>query len=143
MKLTEARKAEVMETMQQYGMAYRKKDLKALSALFSPEITGFGSGPDEVIPDHEALIRQIKRDMSQATIHSVEFSDRKIFGDGRIAWATSNSTITFSTAGTRKQTMRGRSTMVLRSTGSRWLIEQLHFSMPFCEQAQGQSFPGA
>ena len=143
MKLTEAQNAGVIETMQQYGMAYQKKDLRALSALFSPEISGFGSGPDEVIPDHKALIRQIKRDMSQATILSVEFSDRKIFGDGRIAWATSKSTITFTIDGTKKQTMRGRSTMVLRNTGSRWLIEQLHFSMPYGEQSQGQSFPGA
>jgi hypothetical protein len=32
--------------------------------------------------------------------------------------------------------------MVLRNTGSRWLIEQLHFSLPYAEQAAGQSFPG-
>jgi ketosteroid isomerase-like protein len=143
MKLTESQEAEVIATIQKYGMAYQKKDIKTLSALFSPEISGFGSGPDEIISDHNGFIRQIKRDMSQATIISVEFSDRKIFGDGRIAWATSKSTITFSIDGTKKQTIRGRSTMVLRNTGSRWLIEQLHFSMPYSEQSVGQSFPGS
>ena len=117
MKLTGSQEAEVRETMQQYAMAYEKKDIKAFSALFSPEITGFGSGPDEVITDHKALIRQITRDMSQATILSVEFSDRNIFGDGRVAWATSKSTIAFTVDGTKKQVLQGRSTMVLRNTG--------------------------
>ncbi|MFA5267697.1 MAG: nuclear transport factor 2 family protein [Methanoregula sp.] len=142
MKLTATQEAEVIETMQKYSTAYQKKDLKALSAVFSREITGFGSGPDEVIADHTSFLRQIKRDISQATILSVEFPDRKIFGDGRVAWATSKSTITFTVDGTTKQILSGRSTMVLRNTGSRWLIEQLHFSMPYSEQSAGQSFPG-
>ncbi|MDD1686378.1 nuclear transport factor 2 family protein [Methanoregula sp.] len=143
MTLTETQNAEVIETMAAYGTAYRKKDKKTLSALFSPDISGFGSGPDEVIADHKDFIRQIKRDMSQATILLVEFSDRKISGEGRIAWATSTCTITFTVEGTKKQILRGRSTMVLRNTGSRWVIEQFHFSMPYGGQAEGQSFPGA
>lgn len=143
MKLTLAQEAEVIEAMQQYATAYRKKDIKAFSALFSSDITGFGSGPDEVIANHTDFIQHIKRDMSQANILSVEFTDRKIFGDGRIAWATSKSAIAFTIDGTKKQTLYGRSTMVLRNTGSRWLIEQLHFSLPYGEQAAGQSFPGA
>ncbi len=143
MELTAAREAEVRETMEAYATAYRKKDVKTLSAIFAPGISGFGSGPDEVISNHNDFIRQIKRDMNQATVLSVEFSDRKISGDGRVAWATSKSTITFTVDGTKKQTMQGRSTMVLRNTGSRWLIEQLHFSMPYGGQSEGQSFPGA
>jgi len=143
MKLTPLQEAEVIEAMQQYATAYRKKDIKAFSALFSPDITGFGSGPDEIISNHTGFIQHIKRDMSQATVLSVEFTDRKIFGDGRIAWATSKSAITFTIDGTTKQTLYGRSTMVLRNTGSRWLIEQLHFSLPYSGQAEGQSFPGA
>jgi ketosteroid isomerase-like protein len=142
MKLTAPQEAEVIETMQKYGTAYQKKDLKALSALFSREITGFGSGPDEVIVDHPSFIRQMKRDISQATILSVEFPDRNISGDGRVAWVTSMCTFTFTTDGSTKQAICGRSTMVLRNTGSRWLIEQIHFSMPSREQSAGQSYPG-
>jgi len=142
MNLTEAQKAEVIETINNYGTAYQKKDQKALLALFSPGISGFGSGPDEVILDRQDFIRQIKRDLSQATIVSFEFADTKIFGDGRIAWVTSRSTIIFTIEGTKKQTMNGRTTMVLRNTGSRWVIEQVHFSMPYSEQSPGQSFPG-
>lgn len=143
MSLTKAQEAEVIETMQSYVTAYQKKDIRTLSAIFSPAITGFGSGPDEVITDHDTFIRQMKRDISQGTILSVVFTDRQIFGDGRVAWATSKSTMTFTLDGTTKQTLCGRSTMVLRNTGSRWVIEQLHFSLPFGGQETGQSFPGA
>lgn len=143
MKLTPAQEAEVIATMEAYATAYRKKDVMALSAIFSPEITGFGSGPDEIIGNHHDFVRQIRRDVSQATVLSVVFSDRKIFGDGRVAWATSKSAITFTIDGTKKETLHGRSTMVLRNTGCRWVIAQLHFSLPFGGQARGQSFPGA
>lgn len=143
MTLSESQRAEVIGTMQQYATAYQKKDIQALSTIFSHDITGFGSGPDEVIANHTDFIQHMKRDVSQATIISVTFTEQKIFGDGRVAWATSKSAIAFTIDGTKKQTLNGRSTMVLRNTGSRWVIEQLHFSLPCGEQAEGQSFPGA
>ena len=143
MNLTEAQKAEVIETINSYSTAYQKKDQKALLVLFSPEISGFGSGPDEVVLDHKDVTRQLKRDLSQATSVSVEFPGLKIFGEGRIAWVTSSCDIAFTVEGRKKQTLSGRTTMVLRNTGSRWVIEQTHFSMPYIEQSPGQSFPGA
>lgn len=143
MALTKSQEAEVIATMEQYATAYRKKDIQAFSTIFAPEISGFGSGADEVIRDHAGLLHQIRRDMMQADVHSVEFSDRQIFGDGRVAWVTSKSTMTFSIGGSAKQALFGRSTMVLKNTGSRWVIVQLHFSLPFGGQSTGQSFPGA
>ncbi len=143
MKLNEAQKAEIQETMHNYGAAYQNKDIKALLSIFSPEISGFGSGPDEVIMDREDFNRQIERDMSQATIISVEFTDTKIYGEDSIAWVTSGNTMVFSADGTTHQKIIGRSTMVLRNTGNGWIIEQLHFSVPYTEQSPGQSFPGA
>lgn len=143
MTLTDVQAAEVIETIQQYATAYRKKDIRALSALFAPDISGFGSGPDEVISNHDDFIRHIRRDMSQATLLSIEYPDRQIFGDGRVAWVTSGNTMTYTVDGKTRETLRGRVTMVLRNTGSRWVIEQLHFSMPYGEQSTGQSFPGA
>lgn len=143
MTITKEQAAEIIATMEQYATAYRKKDIRTLSAIFSPEISGFGSGADEIIRNHADFIRQIRRDIGQADILAVEFSDRQIFGDGRVAWATSKSTLTFTTDGSAKQILRGRSTMVLRNTGNHWVIEQLHFSLPFGGQSAGQSFPGA
>jgi len=143
MVLTEAQEIEILKTMHSYGSAYQNKDIKALLGIFSPMISGFGSGPDEIILDRQTFEKQIRRDLSQATIVSFEFSGTKIFGEGRIAWVTSKSTIVFSVNGAKKQAMKGRTTMVLRNTGSRWVIEQVHFSMPYGGQSEGQSFPGA
>lgn len=143
MKLAPNQEEEVKETIQAYARAYQNKDIAAFSTLFSPDITGFGSGPDEIIRDHQDLIRQITRDISQATVLSVVFSEQKIFGEGTVAWASSETTMTFTIDGTTRQTLEGRSTMVLRKTPERWIIEQLHFSLPYGEQNPGQSFPGA
>jgi len=143
MKLTEEQKAEIEETLHNYSMAYQKKDMKALLALCSPEISGFGSGPDEVVLGRKDFTRQMKRDSSQATSVSIEFPCLKIFNEGQVAWVTSGCDFTFTVEGKKKQTMSGRMTMVLRNTGNRWVIEQIHFSMPYIEQSPGQSFPGA
>jgi ketosteroid isomerase-like protein len=143
MSLTESQKTEVQETMQQYATAYQKKDFLGLLKVFSPDICGYGSGPDEVILNHQGFVSQIRRDMRQATVNAVRFSDTKISGDGRVAWVMTRSSITFTVTGSKPQILQGRSTMVLRNTGSRWLIEQIHFSMPYSGQVQGQSFPGA
>lgn len=141
MILSPDQEAEVITAMEKYATAYQNKDIDTLSALFSSDITGFGSGPDEIIRDHEEFIRQINRDMKQATILSVTFTDRRIFGEGIIAWATSQTAIIYTIDGITKQTLQGRSTMVLRKMGNGYIIEQLHFSLPCGEQSVGQSFP--
>lgn len=143
MSLSQEQVAGVMATMDTYASAYKKGDIRAMAAVFSPDICGFGSGPDEIIRDHAGFIRQIRRDMGQAKVNDVEFSQTKIHGDGRVAWVMTNCTMTYTVFGSEKQTLQGRSTMVLRNTGSHWLIEQIHFSMPYGGQSTGQSFPGA
>lgn len=143
MSLTEAQKSEVRATMDAYGTAYRTKDFRGMMAIFDPEICGYGSGPDEVIHDHRDFSRQIRRDMGQAMVLAVDFSDTTIHGDGRVAWVMTRTAITFTTGGSPVQTLNGRSTMVMKNTGRRWLIQQIHFSLPYGGQAEGQSFPGA
>jgi ketosteroid isomerase-like protein len=143
MTLTDAQKADVRAVMEEYAGAYRTKDIRGMMEIFSSDICGFGSGPDEVIGDHRGFVRQIRRDMDQATILAVRFSDTQINGDGRVAWVRTRSSITFRAGGSPVQTLHGRSTMVMRHTGRRWLIGQIHFSLPFTGQSEGQSFPGA
>lgn len=143
MTFTDAQKAEIKATMEAYATAYKNKDILGLLAVFSPDICGFGSGPDEVVAGRDSFVRQVQRDMSQATINSVVFTDTQIFGDGRVAWLMTKSAISFTLAGEMMQTLAGRSTMVMRNTGSRWQIEQIHFSLPCGGQQAGQSFPGA
>lgn len=142
MVLTELQKAEVEETLRNYGTACRKKDIRAILSLASPEISGFGSGPDEVVPDRRVFRGQIQRDLSQVTSVSLEYTGMKIFGEGRIAWVTTGCKYNFTVKPGLTQAMTGRMTIVLRNNGKRWMIEQMHFSMPYGEQVAGQSFPG-
>ncbi|MDD1693853.1 MAG: nuclear transport factor 2 family protein [Methanoregula sp.] len=142
MTLTEGQMTEVRETLGRYCAAYQRKDQKALLALFSPEISGYGAGPDEHFRDRKEYAPLVKRDLIQATSISIEFPDLNISGDGRIAWVTSGCNCTFVARGKDRQTMRVRTTMVLRNTGNRWLITQIHLSAPNTGQAPGQSFSG-
>ena len=142
MTLTEEQKAEVRETLGRYCAAYQRKDPKALMALFSPDIRGYGAGPDEIFKDRNEYAPLVKRDLIQATSIFLEFPDLDISGDGRIAWVTGGCNCTFVAGGNEKQTMRVRTTLVMRNTGNRWLIEQIHLSVPNTGQAPGQSFSG-
>ena len=142
MTLTDEQMAEVKETLGRYCAAYQRKDPKALLALFSPDINGFGAGPDEIFKNRKEYAPLLKRDLIQATSISLEFKDLNIVGNGRIAWVMSGCNCTFVAEGKDKQMMRVRMTLGLRNTGSRWLIEQLHLSVPNTGQAPGQSFSG-
>jgi uncharacterized protein (TIGR02246 family) len=143
MSLTESQKAEVLAVMDTYSTAFQENDFEGIMAIFSPEVRGFGSGADEDFIGHEALAKQFKRDMSQAAVNAVEFTETQIDGEGPVAWVMTLNAETFTVPGSETQTINGRSTMVLRNTGDRWLIEQIHFSVPSAEQSEGQSFPGA
>ena len=142
MTLTEEQKAEVRETLGRYCAAYRSKDLKALLALLSPDISGYGAGPDEIFRNRNEYAPLLRRDLLQAQSIVLEFLDMHIAGDGRIAWVMSGCTCTFVAEGHDRQTMRVRMTLGLKNTGSRWLIGQLHISVPNTGQAPGQSFSG-
>lgn len=129
--------------MEVYATAFQENDFEGIMAIFSPAVRGFGSGADEDFIGREALARQFKRDMSQAAVDSVEFTETQIDGEGPVAWVMTMNSVSFTVPGSERQTIDGRSTMVLKNTGGRWLIEQIHFSVPFAKQEEGQSFPGA
>lgn len=143
MSLPEEQKEEIRKVLEIYSTAYQTKNFDGIMSIFSPEIHGFGSGADETFIGSGSLGRQFKRDMSQADVDSVKFTETRINGEGPVAWVMTLSAITFTVPGSEKQTIRGRSTMVLRKISDRWLIEQIHFSVPYSEQSEGQSFPGA
>jgi ketosteroid isomerase-like protein len=111
-------------------------------ALFSPDISGYGAGPDEVFRNRQEYAPLVQRDLAQATSISLEFPDLKISGNGQTTWVTGGCSCTFAAGGAKKQVMKVRTTLVLGNTGNRWLIEQIHLSVPNAGQAPGQSFSG-
>ncbi len=141
MALTAVQKAGVRETIGRYCAAYRRKDLRALLALFSPDISGYGAGADEIFRSRKEYAPLVRRDLDQASSVSLEFPDLTIAGDNRTALVTGGCNCTF-VAGGNKQVMKVRMTMVLENTGSRWLFTQIHMSVPNAGQAPGQAFSG-
>jgi ketosteroid isomerase-like protein len=133
---------EIRAVFTQYAEGYLSKDIRRILDLCSPDITGFGSGPDEVVRGKTSLKETLRRDLSQADQISVAFPGMEIHGLGAVVLVMSGCSFTFVSCGVRKN-MSGRFTAVVRNTGSRWLIEQIHFSMPFGGQKAGQSYPGA
>jgi len=132
---------EIRAVFAQYADGCRCKDIRKILDLCSSEITGFGSGPDEVVRGKTLLKEILRRDLSQADQISVAFPGMEMHGLGAVALVTSGCSFTFVSCGV-KQNVSGRFTAVMRNTG-RWLIEQIHFSMPFGAQKAGQSYPGA
>jgi len=142
MALTAVQKAEVRETIGRYCAAYQRKDQKALLALFSPDINGYGAGADEIFRNRKEYAPLVQRDLIQASTISLEFPDLNIAGNGPTARVMGTCICTFGTGGNKKQVMKVRMTLVLEHTGSRWLIGQIHMSVPNTGQAPGQSFSG-
>lgn len=141
MTLGSARKEEILATLDKYVEWYSNKDLEGLLSSCSRSISGFGSGPDEVVAGRSSLAAQLKRDFSQADSIRIAFDSIRVDGAMPVAWVTANCSFDAESGG-EPVCMKGRITLVLRNTGSRWLFEQIHFSMPNQSQAEGQSYGG-
>ena len=140
MMTSQQTRLQVMDVLDRMAAYYSRKDLENLLTLIAPEISGFGSGPDEVIQNKDEYRRHVERDFSQAEMLTMALSDIAIFAEGTIAWVCCNCTITLDEPeGTR--VFKGRMTAVLRGTGYTWIFTQIHFSLPAMDQAPGRSFP--
>lgn len=141
MALDEQQTEEVLEMLERYARHYSDNNAKKIFSLASKGISGFGSGADEVIEDYSGFKESIVRDLAQSEKVDVTFYVFKVDGQMPFAWVTSFCVFDAVVNG-EALSMEGRMTALLRNTGSRWLFEQLHFSMPFGGQETGESFPG-
>jgi ketosteroid isomerase-like protein len=142
MALSPEMESEVRKMVDLYAQYYHEKSLDKLLSIVSKEISGFGSGPDEIVLNAARFREQVGRDMGQAGPLKVTFEILKVDGVMPCAWVTALCNFSAVVDG-KALSMSGRMTVVLRNTGSRWLFEQVHFSMPFAPQLPGQSFPGS
>ncbi|MCX6689011.1 MAG: nuclear transport factor 2 family protein [Methanoregula sp.] len=139
MALSQTQKQEIANVLFKYAEGYKKKDVRAILELCSQNITGFGSGIDEVYEGRQQVHEALTRDLKQADEIALKFSGMKCYGDPVVAWLSTGCTFE-GVMGKERLMMNGRMTAVLKNTGSRWLIEQIHFSMPFAGQEPGQSY---
>ena len=141
MALTPAQKNDVLAALDQYALAYQKKDREKILSLASRGISGFGSGPDEIVTDSARLREQVSRDLMQADAITITFSPIRIAGQMPFAWITALCCFQVTVSGEPVR-LDGCITVLFRNTGNRWLIEQIHFSLPKIGQESGQSYKG-
>jgi hypothetical protein len=142
MALTLSQTNDVLAVLDQYACAYQERNREKILSLVSAGISGFGSGPDEVVINPAQFRHQITRDLMQADSVSLSLCILKIDGQMPFAWVTAFCGFQVTVRG-ETMFLDGRMTALFRNTGSRWLFEQIHFSLPNEDQESGESYPGS
>lgn len=134
----------VQQLLTNLAAAYQAKDPQRALELFADDIIFVGTGADEVRFGREELREQVDRDLTQADQLTPKVGDVRVIGaaDGRTAWFYAHLTLDVD-AGGESFTMPMRVTGVAAPHGKRWRFQQTHFSLPFSEQAEGESFASA
>ena len=137
MTLSEEARREVLAVMDRYVQSYNSRDLSGVTSLFSKDISGFGSGAREVIGNREEFVNGIRVDFARPEQFRLAVRTLAVGGTMPVAWITAFCDFSCIIDG-KKTRVEGRVTAVLRNTGSRWLFEQVHFSLPFPDDLIGR-----
>ena len=142
MKADAKTRAEIMKTIREMWTAYSHRDIEEVLSFYAPDadMVVLGSGPDEKYVGAKEARKGLQRDFSQSESAKVKLSNIRISAAGKIAWLVADCLFKARVA-QGEMSMAGRLTAVLEKRRGRWLIVQSHFSMPYLEQAVGQSFP--
>ena len=133
--------AAVEATLSQWANAYSKRDLDRALALITPadDVVGIGTGQDEWRVGTEEFKAELERDFSQAEVPSVDYEPVVVSEAGSAAWVAGRARVQARVDG-QELTLGGSLTAVLEYRDDRWLLSQMHFSLPAAEQAGGRSF---
>jgi ketosteroid isomerase-like protein len=132
----------VMSIMNQFAEAFGKRDVVASLALLAPDpdVVFIGTGGDEKrigLADIKALFQ---RDFAQFEDASLKLVRPSVSAAGSVAWMVADLILRAKTGG-REISLQARSTAVLEERRDRWLIVQLHASLPAAGQKGGEAFP--
>jgi ketosteroid isomerase-like protein len=114
----------------------------SLSDLIAPDpdVTFIGTGVDEERIGISEIKEQIQRDWAQSESASIDWDRLCVSAQGTVAWVAANVRLKARVSG-REMTLSGRITAVMDKRDGRWLIDQLHMSVPMVGQKEGHSFP--
>jgi ketosteroid isomerase-like protein len=132
----------VLEFLDAFTGAYKRRDLDALMALIAPDddVFMFGTGIDEKRIGPEEFKHQAERDWSQTDALSFNFSSHQISAAGPVAWVAAEG-LSEGQVGGQAIRFPLRMTAVLERRGDRWLMVQGHVSVPAAGQEEGDSVP--
>jgi ketosteroid isomerase-like protein len=132
----------VTSIMNQFAEAFGKRDLGASLALLAPDpdVVFIGTGGDEKrvgLADIEVLFQ---RDFAQFEDASLKLVRPSVSAAGSVAWVVADLILRAKTGGW-EISLQARSNAVLEDRRDRWLIVQLHASLPAAGQTEGEAFP--
>ena len=137
----------VMASLNEFCRAYQSRDLDGMVALLAPDpdLVVLGPGPDEEqrvgwVAGSLGLAEtqtQIERDWSQSEASSMEITWSAVSAASSVAWLAAHVTRRW-TAGKEQGNISGRLTAVLEKRKGRWLLLQLHFSLPYGLKSEGE-----
>lgn len=138
----EATTAEVLDAIRCYRDAYARRDAAALQAVCAPDadLVILGTGQDELAVGWPAAFVQFQRDWDQVDTIDWEWGWTSVSAAGPVAWALCETHI-HARMGSIRVDAPTRLSAVLELRGDRWLIMQLHVSIPAAGQDSGESFP--
>ncbi len=134
--------SEVKDALNRFGDAFRRRDMGSLMAMLAPDpdVTFFGTGPDEERVGVSNIREQIQRDWDQSESASIDLGPLSVSTQGSVAWVAGNVTLMARVDGAELRSP-GRLTAVIDKRDGHWLIDQWHLSVPMAGQEEGQSFP--
>ena len=141
MKADAKTQAAVMGAFNRLWKAYETRDGGTLSSMFVPDadVLLYGTGADEKRIGLTEIKAQFERDWSQSEAASLRFDWHSVSSAGRVALVAADGAI-HAKVGGQEVTMPVRATTVFEQRGDRWLVAQMHVSMPAGEQAEGESW---
>jgi len=123
--------SEVMHVLNKSAEAFRNKNLEELMRFYAPDpdvvVIGSDAGEEKVgISEIKALYQRLFDEHEEL---SFELGWTMVSKAGTVAWVAADDTIRVKT-GDQVTTGQGRMTFVLEKRGDKWLILQLHHSVP-------------
>ena len=142
MKAEPKTEAEVMNVVNQSMEAFVKRDVDALMRLYAPDpdVVVVGTGGDEKRVGSSEIKALFERDVAQFEDASFNFSWYSVSAASSVAWVAADLSLNLKASG-RDISLKVRLTNVLEQRGKRWLIVQLHGSLPAAGQEDGEAFP--
>ena len=131
MKADAKTESEVMSVLKKFTEAFEKRNLEDMLMLFAPDpdVVAIGSEADEKLVGMNEIKAFFKRYFDHFEALSMEFGWTMVSTAGKVAWAVIDDTVTVK-AGGQETILLGRLTSVLEKRGDKWLIVQMHHSVP-------------
>lgn len=133
--------SQIQNVLDEFTGRYGAGDAEGVVALFvGDDSVVVGTGADEVRVGLDEIRVQVERDISQADEISVSMESPRfsIVGDAAFVYADARFV---GSAGGESFEVPVRLTIGLVHADDRWNIKQLHVSVAFGEQEEGESFP--